>query len=211
MWTGCLAGIAETFLIFWIWKKYGIWDFKLVGKKKIAFICLLAVFSVILNILLFEKGMGLILQINWSVAYLILSAAAGIDQKKQVIPNRLIIAGFILRTLVLAGLFLADRQMAMEEGLRSVAGLVVSLMVMLLLSFLSRHGIGYGDVKLFSWLGYCLGLSMTYNILFYSALFAAAAGVWLMLVKKADKRTQMPFGPFIWCGSYLVFCMMLLS
>ncbi len=212
MWAGCLAGLAETFFILWIWKKYGIWNFKPIKeKKKTLVLLMLTGLSVILCSLLFSYVRDLLTQLNQLAAYLILTAAAGVDWKKQVIPNGLIAGGLAFRTILLIGVFLVDPQDAPGVLLQSGLGFLISLLFMLLLSFLSRNGIGYGDVKLFSWIGYCFGISMTYNILFYSALFAAMAGIWLMFVKKANKKTKVPFGPFIWCGSYLVFCMTIFS
>ncbi|PKV87579.1 leader peptidase (prepilin peptidase)/N-methyltransferase [Streptomyces sp. TLI_146] len=67
-------------------------------------------------------------------------------------------------------------------------------------------GLGFGDVKLAVGLGVLLGW-YGWGILFTGAFAGFAAGgtygVGLILARRADRRTAIPFGPFMIGGAYL--------
>ena len=207
---GVIAGILETLVVCWIWKKYNLWDMDLKNRKQMAVMGGLAILSVVINVLLFRKHYLFTVCINLMAVYTITAAVAGIDFKTKTIPNKILFAGIIIRIVLicLEAVFYSDgiRQTLINSGI----GFAFGLIFMLFLSFISKHGIGYGDVKLFAWIGLCVGFLDTYNILFYSVLAAAIVGIYLLLVKNKDKKTQLPFAPFVFVGTYMMICFHLL-
>ncbi|MDJ1639080.1 prepilin peptidase [Streptomyces pakalii] len=74
----------------------------------------------------------------------------------------------------------------------------------LLLFLINPNGMGFGDVKLALALGVALGW-YGWTVLFVGAfagfLFGAAYGLALVLLRRAGRRTGIPFGPFMIAGA----------
>ncbi|MGK2905936.1 MAG: prepilin peptidase [Desulfuromonadales bacterium] len=60
-----------------------------------------------------------------------------------------------------------------------------------------KEGMGFGDVKLLAMLGAFLGWSAIFPIIFIGSLLGTLVGIPLMLIKKADGKLAVPFGPFL--------------
>ncbi|WP_236569749.1 A24 family peptidase, partial [Streptomyces sp. MBT59] len=74
----------------------------------------------------------------------------------------------------------------------------------LLLFLINPNGMGFGDVKLALALGVALGW-YGWTVLFVGGfagfLFGAAYGLALVLLRRAGRRTGIPFGPFMIAGA----------
>jgi leader peptidase (prepilin peptidase)/N-methyltransferase len=85
-------------------------------------------------------------------------------------------------------------------------GAAINLAIMASIYVLSRGGMGDGDVRLSPLLGAFLGFlnpGLAPVGLFYGFLLGAIASVPLLITRKADRRTALPFGPFLALGAYL--------
>lgn len=60
-----------------------------------------------------------------------------------------------------------------------------------------KEGMGYGDFKLFAMFGAWLGWSKLPLILLISSLAGAISGLIMILAKKHDQQTPIPFGPYL--------------
>lgn len=204
MWVQIILDILTISIVLAGFQKYRVMNIR-GGGKKIYFICaflILAVAGFYFGVV--QKGYGVITILNIFLIFTLLLLAAGVDYKFQKIPNLLVGIGFIGKSTLLVAEIGQNMGAAFEILAISLIGCMGSLLLMLLLSALTRHGIGYGDVKLFAMIGYAFGLWDTYSILFYSALFAALYGGYLLAIKKAGKEHKMPFAPFVFAGMYLV-------
>ena len=86
----------------------------------------------------------------------------------------------------------------------SLTGMLAGAGFLLLLWLITKgRGIGFGDVKLMVPVGLYFGLTTTVGILFIAFFAGAAVGVLLLALKKADRKTAIPFGPFL-AGASLV-------
>jgi len=90
---------------------------------------------------------------------------------------------------------------------RAVLGGVILAGSFLLLAVLSKNQIGLGDCKaaavtgtLLAWFGWNQLLTGTLA----GFLLAGAYGVWLLARHEATRRSQIPFGPFMFAGALLV-------
>lgn len=212
MWLGFIIGMVQMAVITGVWLKYGVLSIGHGKKKRQLFIiAAISILTVVMDVLLFSQELHLHRRINLITVYILLGILAGIDYKKKLVPNIVLGVGFLTRIFLLLYEWAVFPETAKEIAIRSAAGLLFGLFFLLLLSFLTKHGIGYGDVKLFAWLGFCVGVLDAYYILFYSVLTAAVAGIYLLLVKKVEKRKELPFVPFVFIGYYLVFFMKFLQ
>jgi leader peptidase (prepilin peptidase) / N-methyltransferase len=64
--------------------------------------------------------------------------------------------------------------------------------------------IGGGDIRLGALMGVILGWKMTLVALFVSYIIGALYGVVLLIAKKKDKKTEVPFGVFLTIGTAVV-------
>lgn len=203
---GIAAGLLETALITYVWKRR-----ELLSESRAAVFAMTAALSIALSVLLFRREYAVFDYINIVTVYVIVFILAGIDYRTKTIPNKILAVGMVIRTV----LYMAEAVLSADtiriSLIMAAAGFLFGLLFLLLLAMLTRNGIGYGDVKLFAWLGYCVGIRDVYNILFYSALFSAAVGTYLILRKKADRKKGLPFAPAVLAGTYLVFCLSFLQ
>ena len=64
-------------------------------------------------------------------------------------------------------------------------------------AFLTREGIGYGDGILALLLGPVFGTEVMWAGLFLAFLLSALCSILLLACKKADRKTCLPFIPFL--------------
>src|SRR5690606_404869 len=76
----------------------------------------------------------------------------------------------------------------------SILGAVVGFLLLFLIAVVSKGGMGGGDIKLFFVIGLVLGTTGTLLTLFMASLVGAIAGVIQLRLKKAGRKTPVPFG-----------------
>ena len=125
--------------------------------------------------------------------YCIVSAClvslAFIDFDETYIPDRFNITIFICGLILL--IFTKDITI-----LDRIIGLFAISVPLLIVSKVS-DGMGEGDVKLFAACGLLLGWKLILLTMLMSSVMAALVGVFLIVTKKANGKTAIPFGPYI--------------
>jgi leader peptidase (prepilin peptidase)/N-methyltransferase len=150
-------------------------------------------------------------RVGWSPelpAYLVLVgflvALGAIDIDTTTLPRRLIYAGSATGTVMLgvASAVLGEWH-RMRWAAIGAAGVYVAFRI---IHAAARGGFGYGDVRLGAMLGGYLGwLGLSYVPvgIFAGFVLGSIVGVALMVGAKADRRTALPFGPFLAGGALL--------
>ena len=67
-----------------------------------------------------------------------------------------------------------------------------------------QEGMGYGDFKLFAAFGAWLGWKMLFPIILIAAAVGAAVGLTMIMVYGRDRRSHIPFGPFLAAAGWLM-------
>ena len=67
--------------------------------------------------------------------------------------------------------------------------------------FLTRGGVGAGDVKLFAVLGFYFGSGPIFTVVFLTIVYAAVYNIVKLVMKKTDLKQEIPFAPFIFLGT----------
>ena len=126
-----------------------------------------------------------------------------IDLKHFIIPNELtyplIVLGFGKTFLTNQNYFI------FPDYLNSIIGGVAGYTIIWLIIFLYKklkniEGMGLGDAKLLSAIGFWFGWICLPFILFFSSLIALITNVPSLLNKTKDLQTKIPFGPYIILG-----------
>ena len=118
-----------------------------------------------------------------------------IDLDYQVIPNVISFPGIIfgfLSSFIVPWLFWADSLMGIIAG-----GGLLFLIAAGYQALSGKEGMGMGDVKLLAMIGAFLGWQAILPVVFVASLAGSLIGVPLMLLKKADGKLAIPFGPFL--------------
>jgi leader peptidase (prepilin peptidase)/N-methyltransferase len=151
-------------------------------------------------------------QIGWTwvlPAYLALGgflvALSIIDLATKTLPRRIVWTAGAVGVGLLTVVSLAAGE---PERLVSAAiGAAIMFVVLLVLHVIARGGFGFGDVRLGAVLGWYLGwqgLSTLVPAMVVSFVLSALVGVTLMVLGRAGRRTEVPFGPFLAAGALIV-------
>jgi leader peptidase (prepilin peptidase)/N-methyltransferase len=101
-----------------------------------------------------------------------------------------------------AGFFLLERIIwSLAPWWDSLLGAGTGFILLLIIAFVSKGGMGGGDIKLYALLGFVLGFKLVLLSFFLSTLFGAVIGGFALLFKIVKRKQPIPFGPFIAAGT----------
>jgi len=139
--------------------------------------------------------------------YLVLMAAlffiSWIDQKNKRIPNKILGILLAVRGVLIAAEWLAYPAVGMAILISALSGALLGGIIFLLARFLSKGGVGMGDVKLFIVIGTYLGSGSIMAAVFLSVMVSAAYSIVMLMLKKIKLKEEIPFAPFIFIGTIL--------
>jgi len=126
-----------------------------------------------------------------------------IDLEEMWLPDRVTIGGMILFPILSALVPSLHGAAGWIAGLKaSLIGLAVGFGIFWAIRELGtavfkKEAMGFGDVKLMGMLGALLGWQAVIYITFFSALVGAVIGTGLIVLKKKELSSQIPYGPYI--------------
>ena len=136
------------------------------------------------------------LVLSWS-----LIAASGIDIGHKLLPDS------ITLPLLWLGIFLSlfNVFIDLQSSVIGAMGGYLSLWSVFILFKLvtGKEGMGHGDFKLLAMLGAWTGWKILFVIILTSSLVGAIVGITMILLKKTDRGTQIPFGPYLAAAGWL--------
>lgn len=133
----------------------------------------------------------------------VLWACAWTDKKSFLIPNIVLLLG-----LLVCILFFAVECFIAPDSLRynifsALAAATAVLIISLLCRLISPNAIGFGDVKLMMLMGLYLRFGRMWSAMLFSVIVAFVYSIFLVVVKKANRKTEMPFAPILLAGTML--------
>ena len=140
----------------------------------------------------------------WLVFLVGFMALAVYDLRWYLLPDRIVFPLIALGLVQVAiqGIFLAAGWQQATHAL--AAAVCLSGLFFLLHTFSRGTWIGFGDVKLALVLGILAGdLPHVILLLFGSAILGTLAAVPLLVMRKANAKTPLPFGPFLLASTYV--------
>lgn len=142
-------------------------------------------------------------------AYLLLGLVTVIvvlvDARIHRIAYRLVQPAAIASFVLLAVATFVDHEWS-QLG-RAVLGAIAATVFIWILHFINPAGMGDGDVRLMWLLGLFMGWNgwiFVFMGLFYGFMLGSLAGIFFMLTKKAGRKSQIAFGPYLCAGALLV-------
>ncbi|MDQ0339488.1 leader peptidase (prepilin peptidase)/N-methyltransferase [Caldalkalibacillus uzonensis] len=86
-----------------------------------------------------------------------------------------------------------------------LAGGLTGFGLLLLISIVSRGGMGGGDIKLYALIGVVLGPSLTLLSLVLASFMGALVGGVMILLGRWQRKETIPFAPFIFVGTFVAY------
>jgi len=120
-----------------------------------------------------------------------------IDYKYMIIPNVITYSGVIiglLYAIIFDYINIVD----------SLLGIFIPALLLLIVALIFKGGMGMGDVKLVAMLGAFLGYKYILASIFIGSVFGSVIGLAFMGLGLIERKTRIPFGPFICLGAMLM-------
>ena len=127
-------------------------------------------------------------------AGLLLGVQSIYDIRSQKIPTWTIWLGTALGLVAWLG--------PLESGVEQLFGLLVGVLA-LLFARISKQTLGYGDGLVLCNLGITLGFGPCLRVLFLALFFGGVWALILIVVRKANRKTRLPFIPFLFFGYFV--------
>ena len=128
----------------------------------------------------------------------VLLVVAMIDFERRIIPNKILLTGFILAVGLNLTFSVVDwRQAALGFV---ISGGVLYLLALVATFLFKKESMGMGDVKLAAFIGFFLGWKLTLAGLYFGFFFALIYYVILNLFKKQPTDKYVPMAPFFSLG-----------
>lgn len=131
--------------------------------------------------------------------YCALLGAAAIDWKLYVIPNLIPLALIAVRIVLFAFEFACTSEAA-SYLISSLLGCFLCFLVLTIAGKVAKSGIGGGDIKLVSALGFACGLYAVLHTLLFSLFITMIVAMSLLAMKKKGTKDHLPFAPFLFGG-----------
>ncbi|MES2216742.1 MAG: prepilin peptidase [Patescibacteria group bacterium] len=160
----------------------------------------------VLTLLIFPPvtAMAAVTTILYLIAGCLLVVMTVYDIKHKIIPDPFV---YTFDVIALASLFLGGTSWFHGADFYAlIAGPLLAVPFAFIWLVSRGRWMGFGDAKLVLGIGWILGISGGINALVLAFWIAAAASLlWLFLISKKFKRgTEVPFGPYLILGMYLV-------
>lgn len=141
------------------------------------------------------------------VRYVVLLEAmfltAWIDQHDRKIPNKILFILLLIRGISLAGEWLTHPDLGLAILISALLGLLIGGGIFLLAHFITRGGVGMGDVKLLAVIGAYMGVGSIMTVIFLTAVASAGYSIIMLILRKVKLKEEIPFAPFVLAGLIL--------
>jgi leader peptidase (prepilin peptidase) / N-methyltransferase len=135
--------------------------------------------------------------IGWTLVSLFIIITVS-DIKYMLIPDKIL--------LFFAGIFLLERIfIPLSPWWDSLLGATIGFTLLLVISIVSKGGMGGGDIKLYALLGFVLGTKLVLMSLFIATLLGALIGMIGIGLGLVERKKPIPFGPFIAVGTLIAY------
>lgn len=170
-------------------------DWKSDWKNK-RFVAVSVILFVIHCLLYFLRGTDTVVFqfLTLIAAYLLFSV---VDLKTKNVPNEMLLC------MGAEQLLYVFRNSDLQQFLWSLAAGVVVYVVCMLLTVISKEGFGLGDAKLLGMTAIFTGGAYVLQIAFWGLICAFICSIFILAYHKGNRKTELPFVPFLTLGIFL--------
>jgi leader peptidase (prepilin peptidase) / N-methyltransferase len=137
------------------------------------------------------------LWIAWTLISLLVIITVS-DLAYTLIPDKIL--------LFFTAVFFIERFLIpLEPWWDSLLGATIGFSLLLIISIISKGGMGGGDIKLYAVIGFAVGTKLMLLSFFIATLIGAIFGIIGILLRLLERNKPVPFGPFIAIGTLLAY------
>ncbi|TKI56442.1 prepilin peptidase [Brevibacillus antibioticus] len=132
------------------------------------------------------------------ILFLLCLYLSWVDFRHKRIPNRALVAGFVLISFL---------EFVLSSPMEWLMAGFFTILCLLVFGWISWHRpltLGMGDVKLFALVCYGLGVRDFILVLTIASLAALLVSLVLLLIRKVSIKCEVPFAPFVTIGLAVV-------
>lgn len=166
--------------------------------------CLCATMIVVFRV---TYKMSLLNQMRLLSLVLVILPTAAVDLRMHKMPNQFLLAGLVIRALLLGVSYTDNTRSAWTETKDCLIGAVVYGGFFLLMLLMFKNSVGMGDIKLFALIGLYQGLWGAFSSVFFSLLASFFLSIFLLITKKKGRHDVVAFGPCILIGTFASICL----
>lgn len=141
--------------------------------------------------------------IRYLILYAVLFLTAWIDQGNRRIPNKILKMLLGIRGILIVLEWLMFPQLGLAVLISALLGMLLGGGMFLLAHFISKGGVGMGDVKLLAVIGAYVGSGSIMSVVFLAVVASACYSIVMLILKKIKLKEEIPFAPFIFIGTVL--------
>jgi prepilin signal peptidase PulO-like enzyme (type II secretory pathway) len=131
------------------------------------------------------------------------------DMRYRIIPDSMqVIFGLLAILIHSISLIRGDMEalVYLQQFGRMVSDGIIVMVPLLIIFLITRgKGMGFGDVKYSFVVGLLLGMWNGFIALYMSFVLGGIVGAYLLFVKKMDRKKAIPFGPYLFIGTYIMY------
>ena len=147
-----------------------------------------------------DVGKSTLGQLKMTITFAVLACVFITDLELYLIPNKCSLVLLGARALLILAELIWARDNVVGNLIDSAVAMGLSLFVLLIMARLTRGGIGMGDVKLFSCIGFMCGVRAACYTLVLALIACALTSTLCLLTRKKGLKDSLPLGPFILIG-----------
>jgi len=122
------------------------------------------------------------------------------DFRNKKVPNGYVLAFLAAWVLITVPGMFFQIESAVQYLTDAALGATIGGGLFLLVYFISKQGLGGGDVKFIAVAGLYLGLNGVLPVILYGSVLSALTGLGLILAKRMNRKDAMPLTPFLYAG-----------
>lgn len=145
-------------------------------------------------------GVNIIQTIKAVICCEIVMSAAIIDLFTKKIPNKLNLVLYIAGVVLLASEFFFNRESFPLRLTASLTGFGIGFGFLLVMSLITKGGMGMGDVKLIGGVGLIFGIASVIYSITYSMIICLFAAIIMLVTGRKKIKDKVPFCPFFFLG-----------
>ncbi len=169
-------------------------------KRKIVFIVTGSVFAACCGYIAWNNCTSFISYFKLMSAMIVLCIVAVTDSTLMLIPNMCSIVLCVCRAITIISEFIFFRDIAVNSLIDSVITVIIVLILLLIMSKVTHGGLGMGDVKILSSIGFLSGLRSVMVSMMLAFILCALFSTYLLLCKRKHLKDAIPLAPFMWAG-----------
>ncbi|MBR1476543.1 MAG: prepilin peptidase [Lachnospiraceae bacterium] len=132
--------------------------------------------------------------------YFVLAGAGLCDLYEKRIPNIffvILLVAFLISEIII---LIKDRTVALDYLSAGFISGIIAFALLMVLRVVSKGGLGYGDIKLFTTLSVIMGLYGAFSILFFGQIAALLVVVAGLIAHRLTLKGNIPLAPFFYLG-----------